>query len=183
MSGPSPGQTVLVAEAPELEPFVRSIRLEHDSSARRGLPAHVTIQHPFVAESQLSSHDDVLAELLTRFEPFDANFATVETFRRVVWLAPVPATNFVQLAVAVRERWPDIVEQVDRDREYTPHLTLAKGLEPSAVPPMAERLSLELEDELPARIRVRTLSVFGRDQDLNWVRRRVYELGEPDQQH
>ena len=176
--GPHEGETVLVAEFPSLEDFVGPIRLAHDSSARRGLPAHVTIQYPFITEDELTPDDDgALAEILARHDPFDVTFAELGTFPRVVWLSPVPTRPFEQLVASVRGRWPEVVNEADARRGFTPHLTLAKGLEPAEVASKADEVLATIAEHLPERTRVRTLSLFARNSDLEWERRRVYELG------
>ena len=42
-----PRRTALIVEVPEAEPAVGALRLEHDRSAARGVPAHITILFPF----------------------------------------------------------------------------------------------------------------------------------------
>ena len=44
-------ETALVVEVPEAEPLVSQWRAQHDWSAQRGVPAHITILYPFAPPS------------------------------------------------------------------------------------------------------------------------------------
>ena len=71
-------RTALIIEVPEAEPAVGALRLAHDSSAARGVPAHVTILSPFADGAVVD--EARLAELFARFPPFDFVLDRVERF-------------------------------------------------------------------------------------------------------
>ena len=82
--------------APEAETLVGDWRAVHDPSARRGVPAHVTLVVPWVPPEQIKQeHLDELAELLADQEPFEYTLEKVCWFgERVLWLGPSPAAPF-----------------------------------------------------------------------------------------
>ena len=58
-------RTALIVPVPEAEPQIAELRLAHDSSAARGVPAHVTILFPFLDTDELD--EAAVAELISRF--------------------------------------------------------------------------------------------------------------------
>ena len=74
---------------PEAEPAVGAIRLARDSSAARGVPAHITILFPFLPPDQVD--EAALRDLFARFPAFDFTLDRVERFEDgLVWLHPDP---------------------------------------------------------------------------------------------
>src|SRR3954451_4826007 len=101
-----PRRTALIVEVPEAEPQVGDLRLQHDSSAALGVPAHVTILFPFAEVEDVE--EDALAELFAKFPAFDFELDRVERFDDgLVWLHPEPSLRFSDLTAAVWQRWPD----------------------------------------------------------------------------
>jgi len=101
-----PRRTALIVEVPEAEPAVGELRLQHDSSAALGVPAHITILFPFADAAAVD--EGGLADLFSRFRAFDFKLDRVERFDDgIVWLHPEPSLRFVDLTSAVAERWPD----------------------------------------------------------------------------
>ena len=54
-------ETALICRVPESERFIARYRERFDPSARRNVPAHVTILYPFMAPQQVDT--GVLAQL------------------------------------------------------------------------------------------------------------------------
>lgn len=95
-------RTGLVEPVPEAEDLVGSWRLEHDPSAANGVPAHVTLRFPF---RPLDHVETAIGDLRTIFgsvprQPFRL------THPGVVWLAPEPASVFIELTERLVERFP-----------------------------------------------------------------------------
>jgi 2'-5' RNA ligase len=123
---PSPDSALVIAVA--LPPDLERLRLRHVPDAAAGLPAHVTLLHPFVAPSSIdgavvSSIDRVVsghrAWTMTQAAPGrwpDAVYATVEPD------APARALQ-AQLAAT----FPDLPLYGEPGLRFEPHVTLAEG--------------------------------------------------------
>src|SRR4051812_28961248 len=117
-----PRRTALIVEVPEAEAQVGELRLEHDSSAALGVPAHITILFPFVDGESVD--EDALTELFARFPAFDFELDRVERFDAGnVWLPPDPSLRFAALPSGVWQRWPDHPPYEGEFDEPIPHLT------------------------------------------------------------
>ncbi|MFL5954693.1 MAG: 2'-5' RNA ligase family protein [Gaiellaceae bacterium] len=120
-----PRLTALIVEVPEAEPQVADLRLQHDSSAARGVPAHITILSPFLDAEHVD--EDALAQLFAKFPSFDFELDRVERFEEgVVWLHPQPSAPFEDLTAAVWQRWPDHPPYEGAFDEPIPHLTVSE---------------------------------------------------------
>jgi len=125
---------------PEAEPAVGALRLQHDGSAAKGVPAHVTILFPFAPPEQVD--EDALARLFAGFPAFDFALDRVERFDdEVVWLHPEPSRPFEDLTAAVFERFPDYPPYEGAHDVVIPHLTVSdSGVVDVDVPlPIASR--------------------------------------------
>lgn len=121
---PRPLRTGLVVPVPEAEDLVGSWRLEHDPSAANGAPAHVTLLFPF---RPLEHVDTAIGDLRTIFRSVPrqrVRFSHVGVFPGVVWLAPEPASLFVDLTERLVERFPDCQPYDGAYKQVVPHLTV-----------------------------------------------------------
>src|SRR5689334_8297219 len=64
-----PRRTALIITVPEAEEAVGALRLEHDSSAALGVPAHITILFPFAPPERVD--ETALASLFATCAPFE----------------------------------------------------------------------------------------------------------------
>jgi hypothetical protein len=159
-----PRRTALIVTVPEAEPAVGGLRLQHDGSAALGVPAHITILFPFAPLEALD--ENVVAELFTRFRPFDFVLDSVEQFEDgTVWLHPSPSAPFEDLTAAVWQRWPDYPPYEGTYDEPIPHLTVSET-------------PVEVPVELPIPCRVRAVTLIEESEaDGRWSVRRVFPLG------
>ncbi len=153
-----PRRTALIVPVPEAEPAVGAIRLDHDWSAARGVPAHVTILFPFVSPEAVDER--VLRELFAKFAAFDFTLDRLERFEDGhVWLRPDPARRFADLTAAVWQRWPECPPYEGAFDEVIPHLTISETpLDLELALPIAARaheIALIEEDEPDGRWRIR----------------------------
>jgi 2'-5' RNA ligase len=119
-----PRRTALIVVVPEAEPHVAELRLQHDSSARHGVPAHITILFPFAPPDEVD--EESLGELFAHFAPFDFQLDRVERFDDgVTWLHPEPSEPFVDLTAAVARRWSRYPPYEGAFDEPIPHLTVS----------------------------------------------------------
>ena len=71
-------RTALMFAVPEAEAAVGAIRLAHDWSAARGVPAHVTLLFPFAPPDEVD--EAALRDLFSRFPSFDFTLDRIERF-------------------------------------------------------------------------------------------------------
>src|SRR4051812_48642401 len=82
-------ETALICRVPEAERYIAHYRQRFDPSARRNVPAHVTILYPFMAPESIDA--DVLETLsgVARSVPcFQYRLARTERFPVAMYLAP-----------------------------------------------------------------------------------------------
>jgi len=158
-----PRRTALIVEVPEAEPAVGELRLEHDWSAARGVPAHITILFPFADADAVD--EAALGQLFARFPAFDFTLDRVERFEdQVVWLHPEPSLRFVDLTAAVAERWPEYPPYEGAHDEPIPHLTVSDT-------------PIDVQVELPIASRAYEVTLIEEDEATGrWSTRRRFPL-------
>ena len=124
-------ETALICRVPESERFIARYRERFDPSARRNVPAHVTILYPFMAPQQVDA--GVLAQLadIARSIPrFQYRLAELRRFPVALYLAPQPDRSFAALTDAVYRAFPDFPPFEGKFPVVVPHVTVAHGDEP-----------------------------------------------------
>ncbi len=155
-------QSALLVPVPEAEALVGAWRALHDPSARRGVPAHVTLVVPWVAPEQIKQeHLDELSELLAKQEPFEYSLENVSWFgERVLWLGPSPADPFKRLTALLANHF-DTPPWQGEFAEVVPHLTV--GLAGHAVGCTLSEAAAELRPKLPLKCRATEVRVMSGD--------------------
>jgi len=152
------GETALIVHAAEAEPYVSELRLRFDFRAREGVPAHITILHPFVP-LQLFDESIVatLTDLLRRFVVFDYRIQGQQRWAENLHCVPLPTEPFIALTKAVWDKFPDYPPYEGRFADIVPHLSVAQG--PPALLDEAEPLLEQLMPQggIPATVRELTL--------------------------
>jgi 2'-5' RNA ligase len=159
-------QSALLIPVPEAEALVRAWRELHDPSARRGVPAHVTLVVPWVAPEQIKQeHLDELSELLADQEPFEYTLEKVCWFgERVLWLGPTPAAPFKRLTAMLAGHF-DTPPWQGEFAEVVPHLTV--GLAGHAVGCTLSEAAVDLVPKLPLTCRATEVDVMSGD-GISW---------------
>ena len=160
---------VLVAEAEEL---VGAQRLLHDPMATRGVPAHVTVLHPFrsVVDRRNGSRD--------RHDrqpgcAFDATFASVDRFPGVVlFLSPEPLDRFKALTRVFVEAFPDCPPYGGAFADPHPHLTVGSQIDDAT----ADLLERAIARGLPLATRVDHLTLLVEDNEGRWTVSQAWPL-------
>jgi hypothetical protein len=156
------GRTALIVVVPEAEPVVGKLRLTHDWSAARGVPAHVTVLFPFIDSRAID--EDELRVFFESQPPFDFTLDRVERFDDgVVWLHPEPSQPFERLTSAVWRRWPEYPPYEGAHETVIPHLTVSET-----------PVDVELDAPIPSRATEVTL--IEEHADKRWTTRRVFPL-------
>jgi hypothetical protein len=117
---------------PAAEDVVGAWRAEYDLWAARGIPAHVTIQTPFLARG------DIDARVLERLgavlesahaEPFELRSARY--LPGIVYLAPASDAPFARLTRLIADVWPELPRYGGGIRSIGRyHLTVARTFRP-----------------------------------------------------
>jgi 2'-5' RNA ligase len=168
-------ETALICRVPEAERYIAHHRQRFDPSARRNVPAHVTILYPFMEPPLVD--DEVVATIagIARSVPcFNYRLARTERFPVALYLAPDPGEPFATLMDRIFRAFPDYPPFEGKFETVVPHVTVAHGDEP---------LLCEIEVEL--RIAMPGAGVQARCSELvliekssgRWVAMHVFALG------
>ena len=168
-------ETALICRVPEAERYIAHHRQRFDPSARRNVPAHVTILYPFMAPPLID--DEVIASItrIAQSVPcFDYRLARTERFPVALYLAPDPDEPFLTLMNGIFRAFPDYPPFEGKFDTVVPHVTVAHGDEP---------LLCEIEVEL--RIAMPGSGVQARCSELvlienasgRWEQMHVFALG------
>jgi 2'-5' RNA ligase len=138
--------TALICNVPEAEPYIARYRERYDPSARRNVPAHVTILYPFMSPDQVD--EKVLATLraiASAIPSFSYRMARMRRFPVALYLEPEPDQSFAALTDAIFRAFPDYPPFEGKFESVVPHITVAHGDEP-----LLCEIEVELRIALPA---------------------------------
>lgn len=162
---------MLVAEA---EQAVAGMRLLHDPLAGRGVPAHVTILHPFRAEVDAVTATEV-ASIAREIGPFETTFDAVGRFPgEVVFLVPEPVARFKEMTRSFFAAFPDCPPYGGAHPDTEPHLNVGSSLEPT----IAKSVTNALLPSLPLKTYVDRLTLLVEDDEGYWTVDRSWPLGD-----
>lgn len=178
--------TALVVEVPAAEEAVGRWRTRFDPAATWGVPAHVTVLHPFLPWDEVDEGVvAAVADVVGRVPAFDVTFATTGRFGapggpQVLWLAPGPAGPFAALTRALWRRFPTAPPyggafgDDPATADVTPHLTVADRPDPADL----EAAARDVGARLPLTQRVAEVSLLaGHYREGGWSRVRTFPLG------
>ncbi len=121
-------ETALICNIPEIEAHIARYRERYDPSARRNVPAHVTVLYPFMPPDELGA--DVVARLreIVRAVPcFSYRLARTRRFPVALYLEPEPDTHFSALTDGIWAAFPDYPPFAGKFATVVPHVTVAHG--------------------------------------------------------
>jgi 2'-5' RNA ligase len=178
---PPPGeeQTALIVPVPEAEPVVGRFRAELDTSAAKGIPAHVTVLYPFLRPTALTTDVlNALRDLFAGYEPFGVDFTEVRWFGDVVtWLAPEPDMTFRRLTAEVWHSFPEAPPYGGEHDGNHPHLTIGHDRPVDVL----EQAAHAVTAQLPVAASIDAVHlVAGSDAPNSWRTLEVFTLGNPD---
>src|SRR5262245_32945228 len=123
-----------------------------DPAARIGVPAHITILHPFVPPAAITSSDiQRVARVVNQVAAFRFTLTAPRCFPDALYLEPEPAQPFVALTEALVQEFPQCPPYEGRYSSVIPHLTVARG-EPAEL--CALRAQLAADPRLQAGVEV-----------------------------
>ena len=168
-------ETALICRVPEAERYIGRYRQRFDPSARRNVPAHVTILYPFMAPQFVDQRVlDTLKSIASDVPCFDYRMAETRRFPVALYLAPEPDAPFATLTDRIYQHFPDYPPFDGKFDTVVPHVTVAHGDEP---------LLCEIEVEL--RIALPGAGVAARCSELvlienssgRWEQMHIFGLG------
>lgn len=165
-------RSALVVLVEQVEELVGAHRLAHDPMAARGVPAHVTVLHPFRSVVDEATVREVRT-IASRIAPFDATFASVDRFPGVVlFLSPEPLERFRALTRVFVEAFPDCPPYGGAFADPHPHLTVGSQIDDAT----ADSLERAVAVGLPLTTRVDRLTLLVEDDDGRWTVSQAWPL-------
>lgn len=166
------GDTALVFLVPEAESVVHSWRSAHDPSATEGMPAHMTVLYPFIAEGELNDHTlNEIATICGDWQSTAVGFMEFGRFPAVLWLKP-DTTSCFELITQIRNRWPECLQYGQSNLEVIPHLTITDGASEQIV----AQAQADIAQHLPLKAMISAVALMAFDGN-NWVCRHEFALG------
>lgn len=161
---------------PEAERHIARYRERFDPSARRNVPAHVTILYPFMPPDDVD--DGVLAELASiasAVRCFEYRLVETRRFPVSLYLAPQPDDSFAALTAAVFRAFPDYPPFAGKFTTVVPHVTVAHADEAQLCEIEVE-LRIALAAGSPLRARCSDM-VLIENSSGRWEEMRCFPLG------
>jgi 2'-5' RNA ligase len=121
-------ESAFIVRVPEAEPLVGKLRDQFDSSAKLGVPAHITVLYPFMPPEHITR--EILEEVggvISGIRPFGFRLATIGHFPGVLYLIPEPSAPFAELTEAIARRFLQFPPYEGKVQSVIPHLTIAAG--------------------------------------------------------
>lgn len=139
-------ETALITRVPEAERYIARYRERYDPSARRNVPAHVTILYPFMAKDLVDEQVlSTLRDIANAVPSFSYRMARMRRFPVALYLEPDPDHPFSALTDAIFRAFPDYPPFDGKFETVVPHVTVAHGDEP-----LLCEIEVELRIALPA---------------------------------
>ena len=159
---------------PEAEPVVGTWRSRHDPTAALGVPAHVTLLHPFLPRHALSAGAvGRLRRLFAGTAPIAVGLDGVCGFPGVVWLSPRDAAPLVALIGRLRSEWPDCAPYRGVHGSVVPHLTVAQSTDLA----LLAHAAVSVAARLPVAAHVGSASLLGETENGRWETLARFPLG------
>ena len=166
------GDTALVFLVPEVERAIRSWRSAHDPSAAEGMPAHITVLYPFIAEGDLREATlNELKAVCDKWQPIEVEFAEFGHFPGVLWLNP-NSVQCLELITRVRDTFPQCLPYGRSDLKVIPHLTITDGASEQIV----AQAQADIAPHLPPKAMISVIALMAFDGN-GWVCQHEFELG------
>lgn len=166
----------IIVTVPAAEEAVARHRAQFDWSARRGVPAHVTVLYPFVPPSEIDTQViEAVAVAVASVPRFSATWEATGWFgSEVLWLSPQPADSFRALASVVGAAFPAYPPYGGSYPDVTPHLTVGHGVSEGQL----REVEAQVLPHLPIRMDVTSAELWcGSDNTRSWHRVADLPLG------
>jgi hypothetical protein len=139
-------QSALLLAVPAAEAVVGAHRARLDSSARDGVPAHITVLYPFLPPAEIGPR--VLAGLSRLFAGVPRFSFILDRVRwfdeSVVWLGPADESPFRALTEVAATAYPSCPPYGGAHPDTVPHLTIGHLGSPAGLRAAAEAVGPQL---------------------------------------
>ncbi len=170
-------RAALVVLVPEAEPLVGDLRAKHDPIAALGLPAHITINFPFIPGVDPTADTlDRLRKTFAEAQPFAFTLDHIGRFPNVVYLAPAPPDPFVQLIQQIADEFPESPPYGGQFDDITPHLTFAYSSDSDTLDSVEQAFSETASAHLPLNAAANHVWLMD-DTSGRWQKRVSFSLG------
>lgn len=157
-------ESALALLAPQIDRLVSRWRERYDPSARRGVPAHITLLYPW-RPTPLSDVDIAeLTAVLAGIERFRITLSDFGRFPGVLYLKPEDNGETQALMAKLFAAFPEHPPYDDRHADAIPHLTVAEISEDRLVQ-IESSIRSDLAPSLPVTIDVNEVAVLEEGQD------------------
>ena len=174
----SSSESALVVLVPEAEAVAKPFRDRYDPSAAAGVPAHITLLHPFKAPDEID--DLILGELRDCFadlEPIPFSLGAIRRFPGgVLYLAPEPDEPFRQLTLSIWKRFPETPPYGGKWPDIIPHLSVAQLANEAQLTAIEEDFSRASQSKLPIPAIASEVALM-ESRSGRWKVRVVFDLG------
>lgn len=165
----------LIVCLPEAEALVGKLRHRFDSSARIGVPAHITVLFPFMPSTGIdASVLRAVRALVGKARAFEFSLARVGRFPATTYLAPDPPEPFIALTESLFREFPQFPPFAGAFPTVIPHLTVAHGSAADSVLAHAELLAA-LAARGPIQARCTSVALVENATGL-WRQTQVFRL-------
>ena len=106
---------------------MRDLRGRFDFRSSEGVPAHITVLHPFAPNPVPRTSLDRLEQLFSRHDAFEYRLDGIGRWPDNLHLLPSPVEPFVALTKAVCAVFPTQSPYEGRFSDIVPHLSVAQG--------------------------------------------------------
>lgn len=170
-------ESALVILVPEAEPFVDRTRQRYDPSSAVGMPAHITLNYPFLPGQRVDAEDiDQLRALFSGFPPLRFNLVEVRRFFDTVYLAPEPSEPLMRMIQAVAACYPGSPPYGGMFAEVVPHLSLAQSDNEAELELVLREFAPGSEGKLPIEAAADEVWLMD-NQSGRWETRLAFRLG------
>jgi hypothetical protein len=128
----------LLLITPDADPVVGAWRAEHDSAARHGIPAHVTVRTPFLPPEQWAGPE--LSQLEV-FLPLPVTLARLEDRPGALVIVAEPDDELREITDATTRMWPTLPPHKASIRPFAYHATVVRTEDPRVRSAAAEAIA------------------------------------------
>lgn len=173
-------QSVLAVLIPEAEPVVGPFRTKYDSSAADGMPAHITINYPFlpIQNDEVGTINN-LREVFASYPRFAYWLVWTARLPGVIYLQPFPEEPLTNLIQAVAEWFPESPPYGGMFEEVIPHLTVAAVEDEKALDRISEQFGISCAGKFPIRSAVNEVWLMD-NRSGRWTKRTSFQLADKD---
>jgi 2'-5' RNA ligase len=169
-------ESAFIIHVSEVEPLVSGLRAQFDSSAKMGVPPHITVLYPFMPPESITA--EVIQDArraVSSIQPFEFRLATIGRFPGVLYLAPEPSATFVELTNNLTRQFPEFPPYEGKFQVVIPHLTIADVDDSQASLAEARLLALMKQHD-PVRAKCDALTLI-ENSSGSWTEKASIPLG------